>query len=288
MTPRPAIIACAALALVLARRRPAMRPAAVALATLAAIDGARFLPLPARVDVVAWLCWPGASAALAWKVWRGPVARPLPPLPSFSQSSADDWEEALRAPDGTYAGHEPGCPSAHVPFTLSACACGPAPPWSAEAFRRRLRAVPAWARVALAFGLYAAAIALVPFPWREHPWAWLVATRAPFWCGAGVGVSAWATREERPRARAADGESHSGTFSGAYHLGRLADCPVCERAPAVQASRRVAALLTVSATVDALVLLPSLSAASWAVAYPLAWATWAACAVALVMGTRRH
>lgn len=69
--PRPAIVACAALAIVLAHKRPALWPVAVALAALAGIDCARMLRLPARIDFAFWCAWPGISAAFAWRVWRG-------------------------------------------------------------------------------------------------------------------------------------------------------------------------------------------------------------------------
>lgn len=64
-------VAVASLALVVARYRPALRPVAVALATLAALACALVYGLPPRARVGAWVVWPGAVAALAWVVWRG-------------------------------------------------------------------------------------------------------------------------------------------------------------------------------------------------------------------------
>jgi hypothetical protein len=75
--PRWPLLVLALAALALARKRPALRPAAVALSALACIDLARGAGLPRRLDVALWLAWPGISAALAWRVWRGrawPVA----------------------------------------------------------------------------------------------------------------------------------------------------------------------------------------------------------------------
>ena len=64
------LLACLALAVALARRRPEARPVATALACYAAIDVARLAPLPVWLDAVAWCAWPGVVAALGWAVWR--------------------------------------------------------------------------------------------------------------------------------------------------------------------------------------------------------------------------
>lgn len=66
---RLAWLALAILAVIVARYRPALRPVALALATLAFLDAARATGLPPRADVAAWLLWPGVWAALACHVW---------------------------------------------------------------------------------------------------------------------------------------------------------------------------------------------------------------------------
>lgn len=64
-------VALFGLAVVVSRKRPAMRPVVLALAVMAALDGARLLPLPAALDRTAWLAWAGVSPSLSWRVWRG-------------------------------------------------------------------------------------------------------------------------------------------------------------------------------------------------------------------------
>jgi hypothetical protein len=77
IAPRLGLAAAAVLALVLARKRPALRPVAVTLAALAAIDIARAFAPPPRVDAALWIAWACVQAAFAWRAWKdeGPGER---------------------------------------------------------------------------------------------------------------------------------------------------------------------------------------------------------------------
>jgi hypothetical protein len=203
--PRWPLLVLAIAALALARKRPVLRPAAVALAALACIDLARLAHLPARLDVALWLAWSGISAALAWRVWRD-------------------------------------------------------------------RAWP----VALAFGAYAAAVALVPVTWG--PLTWWAASRAPFWLAPAVAALAWGTRKdedpESPRGPLPSLRLHPLCRGSRPETARGVSHDATAPSPAAQASREVAALLAWSGLVDVLVgaLSPS---GSHDLAAPIAWATWA-------------
>jgi hypothetical protein len=244
--PRWPLLVLALAALALARKRPALRPAAVALSALACIDLARIVTTPVaqlarttsvialllpeglgldafvralrwwvRTDVAMWLAWPGISAALAWRVWRG-------------------------------------------------------------------RAWP----VALAFAAYAAAVALVPVTWGPLTWwaasrapFWLSPAAALVAWGTrkDEGPEAEAPNpscalQDRPNPLRA---SHRRVDRSALVQGTTRHDEHCAApSPAAQASREVAALLAWSGLVDVLVgaLSPS---GSHDLAAPIAWATWA-------------
>lgn len=63
-------LALVTLALVTARRHREAIPVTVALVALVALDAARLLSLPPRVDLALYLIWPGIAAALMWHEWR--------------------------------------------------------------------------------------------------------------------------------------------------------------------------------------------------------------------------
>jgi len=75
--PRFGLCAIAALAWITYRERPLAWPVAVCLSTLAAIDIARALPIPPRVDAALWCLWPGVFARFSWRVWRGEGERAI-------------------------------------------------------------------------------------------------------------------------------------------------------------------------------------------------------------------
>jgi hypothetical protein len=56
---------------------------------------------------------------------------------------------------------------------------------------------------ALAFALYAAAVAFAPWSWRAHPQAYDIAMRLPWWAGASTAAVAWWRSQEKPDGHAA-------------------------------------------------------------------------------------
>jgi hypothetical protein len=145
--------------------------------------------------------------------------------------------------------------------------------------------------VALAFGAYAAAVALAPVTWG--PLTWWAASRVPFWLAPAAALVAWGTRSNESAEGAVERAPGEAAFARVDPVANGPDDATSGRAsefhattvaapsPAAQASREVAALLAWSGLVDVLVgaLSPS---GSHALAAPIAWVTWALAGRALL------
>jgi hypothetical protein len=68
------LAAVTALAVALARNRPAVRPVAVLLVVLLAIAAARAMGPPPRPDAALWISWACVQGVFAWRAWK--VKRP--------------------------------------------------------------------------------------------------------------------------------------------------------------------------------------------------------------------